>query len=500
MCCKTGGLITRRHNEVRDLLGELCEKAWGNVTKEPLVIEDGPGLRGDLSVRGVWEAQREALFDIRVTDTDAPSYTSRSVMSVLRRAEEEKKEKYKEACEARHVTFTPLVTSVDGLFAPQIVTFVKVLAERLSERMGMEYGRMMGWLRTRIGIVPIYKEKGDIQECSNYRGIKLMSHSMKLYERIIDQRLRKETQVSDEQFGFMPGRGTTDAVFALRQLMEVHREEEKALVFVFIDLEKANDRVPRDEIWRRMRVKGTPEKYVRIVKDMYDGAVTRIRSSVGVTAEIPVQVGLHQGSALSPYLFDLIMDVLTGDVRKRAPWCMMFADDIVLCERSKEEMDVEVEKWKNALEKRGLKINRTKTVQLNFGMDEGPRVQLDGEELIVVDKFKYLGSMVDKEGDLECEIAHRVAAAWMNWKKMTGVLCDKRMSLRMKGKTYKTVVRPALMYGAETWAMKKVHERKMEVAEMRMLRWSCGVTRLDRIRNEVIRNKIKVKIQQRRLQ
>ncbi|KAL1453334.1 hypothetical protein WDU94_007478 [Cyamophila willieti] len=152
LCCKTGGLITRRHNEVRDLLGELCEKAWGNVTKEPLVIEDGPGLRGDLSVRGVWEAQREALFDIRVTDTDAPSYTSRSVMSVLRRAEEEKKEKYKEACEARHVTFTPLVTSVDGLFAPQFVTFVKVLAERLSERMGMEYGRMMGWLRTRIGM------------------------------------------------------------------------------------------------------------------------------------------------------------------------------------------------------------------------------------------------------------------------------------------------------------------------------------------------------------
>ncbi|KAI5697941.1 hypothetical protein M8J77_019127 [Diaphorina citri] len=70
-------------------------------------------------------------------------------------------------------------------------------------------------------IVPIYKEKRDIQDCNNYRGIKLISHTMKLYERIIDKRIRSETQISDEQFGFMPSRSTTDAIFALRQFMEI---------------------------------------------------------------------------------------------------------------------------------------------------------------------------------------------------------------------------------------------------------------------------------------
>ncbi|KAI5731744.1 hypothetical protein M8J77_015349 [Diaphorina citri] len=88
---------------------------------------------------------------------------------------------------------------------------------------------------------------------------------------------------------------------------------------------------------------------------------------------------------------------------------------------------------------------------------------------------------------------------------MSGILCDKRMKLSIKGKIYRSVVRPAMLYGAETWPVKKVQEKRMEVAEMRMLRWSCGVTRMDRIRNEVIRNKIKVteitnKIQERRLQ
>ena len=87
-------------------------------------------------------------------------------------------------------------------------------------------------------IIPIYKEKGDIQDCGNYRGIKLMSHTMKIWGRIIDRRLREDTTIGDEQFGFMPGRGTTDAIFAMRQLMEKHREKQKGLHIVFIDLEK----------------------------------------------------------------------------------------------------------------------------------------------------------------------------------------------------------------------------------------------------------------------
>ena len=93
-------------------------------------------------------------------------------------------------------------------------------------------------------IIPIYKEKGDIQDCGNYGGIKLMSHTMKIWERIIDRRLREETTIGDEHLGFMPGGGTTDAIFAVRQLMEKHREKQKELHMVFIDLEKAYDRVP----------------------------------------------------------------------------------------------------------------------------------------------------------------------------------------------------------------------------------------------------------------
>ena len=76
--------------------------------------------------------------------------------------------------------------------------------------------------------------------------------------------------------------------------------------------------------------------------------------------------------------------------------------------------------------------------------------------------------------------------------KCSGVLCDRRMPVKLKGKVYKTVIRPAMLYGAETWATTKRQEKRIEVTEMRMLRWMCGVTRKDKIRNEHIRGTTRV--------
>ena len=118
--------------------------------------------------------------------------------------------------------------------------------------------------------------------------------------------------------------------------------------------------------------------------------------------------------------------------------------------------------------------------------------------------FKYLGATLAENGDLDAEMTHRIQSGWKNWKRVSRILWDRRISLRVKGKVYKTVVRPAMMYGAETCAVKKAQEKKLDVAEMRMLRWMTGVTELDRIRNERIRGTTKVgeisrKVQESRL-
>ena len=103
--------------------------------------------------------------------------------------------------------------------------------------------------------------------------------------------------------------------------------------------------------------------------------------------------------------------------------------------------------------------------------------------------FTYLGSTLAEDGELDAEVTHRVQSGWKNWKRVSG---DRRMNVKNKGKVYITVVRPALIYGADTWALKNAQENKLQVAEMRMLRWMCGVTKLDKIRNERIRGTTQV--------
>ncbi len=101
---------------------------------------------------------------------------------------------------------------------------------------------------------------------------------------------------------------------------------------VFVDLENAYDRVPRDLIWWALRKKNMPEAYITIIQDMYKATKTRVKTHCGLTQYFNIEVGLHQGSTLSPLLFIIIMDVLASSIQRDPPWAMLFADDLVICE------------------------------------------------------------------------------------------------------------------------------------------------------------------------
>ncbi|KAK3572621.1 hypothetical protein QTP86_001123 [Hemibagrus guttatus] len=151
---------------------------------------------------------------------------------------------------------------------------------------------------------------------------------------------------------------------------------------VLENLEKAYDRVPREELWYCMSKSGVAEKYVRVVQDMYERSRTVVRCAVGQTEEFNVEVGLHQGSALSPFLFAIVMDQLSEEVRQESPWTMMFADDIVICSESREQVEENLERWRFALERRGMKVSRSKTEYMCVNERDGSgTVRLQGEEV-----------------------------------------------------------------------------------------------------------------------
>nr|GFA83982.1 retrovirus-related Pol polyprotein LINE-1 [Tanacetum cinerariifolium] len=261
-------------------------------------------------------------------------------------------------------------------------------------------------------VIPVYKNKGDAQACSNYR---------------------------ENQFGFMSGRSTTEVIHLLRSLMEMYREKQRDLHMAFLDLEKAYDSVPRELVWKNLLDKGTPRRYSRVIKDMYEGAKTR-------------------GSAISPFLFTLIMDELSRGIQENIPWCMIFADDIVLIAESVKRLNNRLESWRKTLEDNGLRVS--------------------------IEKTKYL----------RCDFSRAAS----------GVLCDKKIPLKLKGKIYKAAIRPAMLYGSECWPITKALAFRVEVAELRMLRWTCSKTMVDMISQGVFREALDVdsiidKIRERRL-
>jgi len=141
----------------------------------------------------------------------------------------------------------------------------------------------------------------------------------------------------------MPGRSTIEAIYLLRKLMGLYRD----LHMVFIDLEKAYDRVPREVLWRCLEEKGVLPLYTRVIKDMYEAGRTSVRTSGGVTNDFFIGRGLHQDSALSPFLFTVVMDELTRGIQDELPWSMLFADNIVLIDETRQGVNDKLERWRH---------------------------------------------------------------------------------------------------------------------------------------------------------
>ena len=141
-----------------------------------------------------------------------------------------------------------------------------------------------------------FKNKGDATKRGNYRWFKLLEHMMKVSERAIEQNIRELVDIDAMQFGFIPGKGSMDAIFIARQLQDRYLEKKKKLSFASVDLEKAFDLVPREVVKWVMRKLGVDEWSIRAVMTMYRNSKSVIRVNNTLWDKFDVKIGVHQGS------------------------------------------------------------------------------------------------------------------------------------------------------------------------------------------------------------
>jgi hypothetical protein len=174
------------------------------------------------------------------------------------------------------------------------------------------------------------------------------------------------------------------------------------------------------------------------------------------------------------------------DIQVDIPWCILFADDVVLVDDSRMGVNSKLELWRKILELKGFRLSRTNTKYMRCVFsttmrEDEEEVSFDGKVVPKKETFRYLGSMLQKDGNIDEDVNHRIKAGWMKWRQASGILCDKRVQQKLKGKFYRMAIRPAMLYGAECWSTKRRHVQQLGVAEMRILRRMCGHIRRDQV-------------------
>ena len=352
-------------------------------------------------------------------------------------------------------------------------------------------------------IVPVPKS-GDLSKTDNYRGISLISLVMKMYNRLLLNRLRPviDPLLRINQNGFRQKRTTVGQILALRRILEGVKDKNLSCIMTFIDFRKAFDSIHRGKLMNILRAYGIPEKIVSAIAATYSETQAKVRTPDGDTESFQILAGVLQGDTLAPFLFIIALDyalrsaisgqeekmgfTLTKKASRRIPAKMLtdldFADDISLLSDTVEKASkllTEVERQCNRI---GLFVNAKKTKVMPINAEE-PTVKvttIDGTQLEVVNDFNYLGAWI---ASTQQDIKVRRAKAWNALNSMSKVWRSP-MNQDTKRRLFVSTVESVLLYGCETWTLTLADEKAaLKELYTRLMRRALNVSWEEHVRH-----------------
>ena len=350
-------------------------------------------------------------------------------------------------------------------------------------------------------IIVTVPKSGDLTKPDNYRGISLISVVMKLYNRMLLNRLRPvlDPLLRNSQNGFRQGRTTVGHLLAIRRLLEGVKRHNLSCAMTFIDFKKAFDTIHRGKLMDILRAYGVPEKVVTAIAATYSQTWAKVRTPDGETEPFQILAGVLQGDTLAPFLFIIALDyalrsaidgkeeelgfTLATQKSKRIRAKMItdldFADDINLISDTVEKASKLLAEVERQCRMIGLQINSKKTKFMPLNAGDETVATLDGSLLEVVDDYKYLGGWI---ASTEHDIKVRRALAWKALHSMQRVWRS-TMDDKLKRRLFVATVESVLLYGAETWTLTVQLEKALDGVYTRMLRIALNVSWEDHMRN-----------------
>ncbi|NNK28772.1 MAG: reverse transcriptase family protein, partial [Flavobacteriaceae bacterium] len=350
-------------------------------------------------------------------------------------------------------------------------------------------------------LILIYK-KGDKKDLKNYRPISLLSHVYKILMKIITRRIEKKIEEAQtrDQAGFRKSYSTIDHIHVLNQVKEKCRDYNLPLCAIFVDFEKAFDSVEIDAILSALINQGIETKYVQLIKEIYTNSSTTATLN-NMKTKIKIKKGVRQGDTISPKLFTASLE----EIFKHIDWenkgikiqgenlnHLKFADDIVIFSDNWYDAEIMINDLQQESEKVELKINTSKTKRMSNNKVPPSKVEIKGTEIELVSSYVYLGHKISFTDINQAEeINRRIQLAWAAFGKYSDIFRS-NLPVSLKRKVYNQCIIPTMSYASETWTLTKKMIGRLRTSQRAMERIMLNITRKDRWRNTVIRNKTKV--------
>ena len=347
-------------------------------------------------------------------------------------------------------------------------------------------------------ILPLYKNKGDRRDTSNYRPITLLSVPSKVITAIIFGRIKPLIfeKRRPQQAGFTPGRSTTDCILTLTILAQHRRMFRKPLYAAYVDLKAAFDSLDREALWLLLKGLGVPSKYINILRNLYSDNTCRVRSENSLSDPFPTTSGVRQGCVAAPNLFNVAVDFWLNQTVERCPDLgvdfhsrfsdICYADDVVLLSSMLDTLAESLSALREEASPLGLTINWTKTKiqSLSDFLPPLPReLNINSEPVEVVDSFVYLGSRISSNCSPEMEIFRRLALARSAFGRLYRVWRSRRVRSSTKVRILDTCVLPVLLYGCESWCLSAAITRRLDAYHRSCLRHIMNIRWFHHISN-----------------
>lgn len=347
-------------------------------------------------------------------------------------------------------------------------------------------------------ILPLYKNKGDRRDTSNYRPITLLSVPSKVITAIIFRRIKPLLleKRRPQQAGFTPGRSTTDCILTLTILAQHRRMFRKPLYAAYVDLKAAFDSLDRDALWLLLHGLGVPSKYINILRNLYSDNTCRVRGENSLSDPFPTTSGVRQGCVAAPNLFNVAVDFWLNQTTERCPDLgadfhsrftdICYADDVVLLSSILDTLAESLSALGEEASPLGFTINWTKTKiqSLSDFLSPLPReLNINSDRVEAVDSFVYLGSRVSNDCSSEAEIYRRLGLARSAFGRLSRVWRSKKVHVTTKIRILDTCVLPVLLYGCESWCLSASTTRRLDAYHRSCLRHLLRILWFHRITN-----------------